>query len=150
MEKSPETKILDKVTENIKLNRLEELLENIKFKRLDEAKNMPDLAEVMRQWGQPQPNSDFTAKLASELVDGFLAKHGDLIEGVLAKQGPDKRQPQYRVAGLPSLNSVSTYELVEQFLATKRAANLSEVSLRSNQDQLKPFATTSSYFPTTL
>ncbi len=115
---------------------------SVELKTLDEVvKDMPNLAEVMQQCiGQPQPNSDFTAKFASELVDGVLAKQGDLIEGILAKQGLGKRQPQYQEDGLPSLNSVSTYELVERFLATKRAANLREESIRSYRDTLMQFA----------
>lgn len=111
---------------------LDEAVKNMEFKRLDEVvKTIPELTEVTSESPSlDEQRRDFTAKFASELIDGFLARQ------------------QYLKAGLPSPQSVSTSEVIKRFLASKRATGLAETSLGSYKDMLNAFARQYPLLPT--
>lgn len=95
--------------------------------------NLPDAAEILRKatrLDEPEPIPDSIRDYTSKLVDEFLAKHQ--LKG-----------------SSPSPQSVSTQEIIDKFLASKRAANLAEASLITYTQDLKLFIRKFSRLPTT-
>ena len=107
-----------------------------KLKMLDEVvKKVPDLAWIMNEPSSlEEQRRDFAAKFASELIDGLLAK---------TRLG--EQQPQHLK---DSSIRVSTTEVVDKFIASKQAVGLSEASIRSYSDTLRPFARAYPTLPT--
>ncbi len=99
----------------------------------DTGKNLPDAAEILRKatrLDEPEPIPDSIRDYTSKLVDEFVAKHQ--LKG--SSPGPQ---------------SVSTQEIIDKFLASKRAANLAEASLITYTQDLKLFVRKFSRLPTT-
>ena len=70
-----------------------------------------------------------------------VERQGILVPGLtrtLREVG--ERQRQYMKCGSPGLEPVSTVEVIDKFLASKRAANLRGATIKSYCDTLRPFA----------
>ena len=116
-------------TKLINLENIGKKLEEVASKSLDECsvKMEKDILDIPVG---PVLVKGFTEKFASELIDG-----------VLAKQGFGKQQPQYQK---DSSTRVNTAEVIDKFLNAKQV-RVKPVSLKSYGDTLRAFAR---YYPT--
>lgn len=85
--------------------------------------------------------------IGQALADGFRAAFTSrLIDDFLAKRRLTSQQPQYKKS---NFIKVSTTQVIDRFLAAKRASGLSEASIQSYGDTLRVFAKYHPILPTT-